>query len=1018
MGQPRNRGTDKSSKSQQTSAAPEEAADPQSVTTLGAANDGGAAPDLAPARALRERLAARLSYLSPREDSNPLRNPVLRLSLDLIDELAAGSLAEEEIDGLIRLLAHNGFLNRAERLGHYAGELNPDANDATLDAIFRRLAFDGDPDDGGTQVSFETFQDRMGRSPFGMVFTAHPTFGLSRDLLTTMASLAAGETPEGAPLNNADKTKLIASLASTDQGPETTIALDDEHIQAEAAIARASQALNRAIGRALSVAEILYPEQWTALSPRPLTMASWVGYDLDGRTDIGWADSLGKFLSVKATRLARIAATVDALVQDFGGAKASPALKTALKLLSSDIAMAEKVARDDAALFPVDGRDPEDVRRLAAALKRNDDFRVNDAKSIVGLIHQAIAETNDAEAMRALAGLAADLETTGLATAHVHVRLNATQILNAVRHAAGMEDAMGDPSHRRRQTARLSRLIEKTEAESINFGSLMAERATARRLFMTVRQMLKYGDAAIPVRFLIAETESPLIVLSALYFAKLFGVEDRCDISPLFETPAALEHGAELIAQLLDNPHYKDYVRSRRRLSVQTGFSDAGRHLGQIACTLAVERLHIKLAQLVSKAGLDDVEVVIFDTHGESVGRGAHPAGLRARFDYLSSPTSRAEFAKNNIPVKHEVSFQGGDGYLMFGTPKLAYAAVTRMLEHVHGPAPSTPDPFYEETDNTLSFFLTISRFNRSIMNHQDYGALIGGFAINLLRSTGSRRTRRQHDSAHGIDWAHPTQLRAIPHNAVLHQLGWLANTLGGVGEAIALDPEWFTEIVRKSDRMKRMMGMVAYAEALGSTHALSAYARLFEAEHWITVAEAAPDYERREVKRRVARLLGKTDIGERAMRIARVFRQDAMDLRDGLTDVSDSLDAPRPLSREAETDRAILHALRLALIQRNFMIAAKIPNFTNHPDLQAEEIVMDILNLDTVAALKVLRDVFPADPGPADLKDFEEVATYKGDGGRDYKREHETLFEPLALNHDRLLRIGTAISNLIGAHG
>ena len=36
----------------------------------------------------------------------------------------------------------------------------------------------------------------------------------------------------------------------------------------------------------------------------------------------------------------------------------------------------------------------------------------------------------------------------------------------------------------------------------------MAERATAKRLFMIVQQMVKYVDADTPVRFLIAETEA------------------------------------------------------------------------------------------------------------------------------------------------------------------------------------------------------------------------------------------------------------------------------------------------------------------------------------------------------------------------------------------------------------------------------------------------------------------------------------------------------------------------------
>ena len=44
-----------------------------------------------------------------------------------------------------------------------------------------------------------------------------------------------------------------------------------------------------------------------------------------------------------------------------------------------------------------------------------------------------------------------------------------------------------------------------------------------------------------------------LLSLIALFFAKLFGVQDIVDISPLFETPAALETGARLIERRAEN---------------------------------------------------------------------------------------------------------------------------------------------------------------------------------------------------------------------------------------------------------------------------------------------------------------------------------------------------------------------------------------------------------------------------------------------------------------------------------
>jgi hypothetical protein len=59
----------------------------------------------------------------------------------------------------------------------------------------------------------------------------------------------------------------------------------------------------------------------------------------------------------------------------------------------------------------------------------------------------------------------------------------------------------------------------------------------------------------------------------------------------LFETETALEHGGRFLEALLAEEAYRDYVRGRGRVSIQTGFSDAGRFIGQLPAALAIERL-------------------------------------------------------------------------------------------------------------------------------------------------------------------------------------------------------------------------------------------------------------------------------------------------------------------------------------------------------------------------------------------------------------------------------------------
>ena len=158
---------------------------------------------------------------------------------------------------------------------------------------------------------------------------------------------------------------------------------------------------------------------------------------------------------------------------------------------------------------------------------------------------------------------------------------------------------------------------------------------------MVIAQIRKYIDRTGPVRFLIAECETAYTVLCALYFARLFGVEECIDISPLFETQRALEVGSRVIDQLLENPHFRGYIERRGRICVQTGFSDAGRYLGQIAAAASIERFRIRLADVLANHGLKGIDVVVFDTHGESIGRGAHPGSFPERLAYTNPPASR-----------------------------------------------------------------------------------------------------------------------------------------------------------------------------------------------------------------------------------------------------------------------------------------------------------------------------------------------------------------------------------------
>jgi phosphoenolpyruvate carboxylase len=583
-----------------------------------------------------------------------------------------------------------------------------------------------------------------------------------------------------------------------------------------------------------------------------------------------------------------------------------------------------------------------------------------------------------------------------------------------MRQLIGLETDPEDPSRKKTYLKAVNSLIEEVKPVNINFGSLVAERTTAKRLFMLVAQILKYVDQETPIRFLIAETESPFTLVAALYFAKLFGVEEKIDLSPLFETPRALSRGARIVDEMLSNPHFREYVRRRGRICVQTGFSDAGRHLGQTAAAFAIENFRRRLAKVLAKHRLAGIEVVIFNTHGESLGRGAHPESFQARLNYVMSPQSRKELAQTGAKVKEEFSFQGGDGYLYFLNPYLALAVVTRLLEETFHLPDQAEDPFYQEWDYVYEFFAVIRQFNERLMQDLDYAILLQDYGRHFLFPTGSRSVKRQFEEKRTVVTA--GEIRAIPHNAILHQLGLLANTIGGVGEAIKRNPEKFRELKERSARFKLLVSLANYGFSLSDFYAFSGYLEILDPRFWLMLVAKPPCPERAPELRAVADHLEELSKHVNLAKVGRTFSRDYLDFSEASHLLRDSFEGL--LDPELKDALEILHAIRLTIIYRIFTLAIQIPEFSPQRQTTREEILERIFHLDVEQAVFTLKNIFPLLESLSEIEDFGEEATYHTEQYLGYLREHREIFDPLLALYRLMQRISGGITHLIGSFG
>jgi phosphoenolpyruvate carboxylase len=871
---------------------------------------------------------------------------------------------------LIRHLRDAAFEERAARIAAYVGGTNPLEAAADFAAFSARLVRP-DPDD--SPVPLKMFREAVERTRFSAVFTAHPTFALPPAVFTALAEAASGRNPE---------------VCFVSHRP-SRITLAEEFEAARVAINNGRDALDSFNRALLEAARGCWPDRWTSIEPRPVTLASWVGYDTDGRTDIGWWDTLRLRLVMKRHQLLRVQDQVAKLP---GSNALTARLTTAIAAVEGQIDACP--ARADA-----DGTEV-----FARALVHGRDAAMVTPAPLAPLFAAAI-EGADEESRMGYAVTRAGLSAHGLSFAHTHVRLNSTQIHNAVRLRLGLDSAVEDRAQRRTSLSAINAALEKVQSNPVDFGALLAEQASAAKLLMTVAQIVKHIDASVPVRFLIAETESGYTLLCALWLAKYFGVDRHIEISPLFETADALEHGARILEEALRSPHYREYLRATGKLALQFGYSDSGRYVGQPAASYLIERLRLKVADLMVRYKLTDVELVLFDTHGESIGRGAHPNSLLDRLRYLSPSVARQAFANAHICCREESAFQGGDGYLLFGTKELALATVARIARHAFASVPKSTDPIYEEPDFSADFFNSIRQSMQDLVEDPGYASLLGAFGPALLDPTGSRPSARQSDSGGPATIRHPRELRAIPNNAILQQLGWCANTLQGVGTAAARSPEQFTDMLEQSPRFRRAMDFAQHALKHSDLDVLRAVIAMLDPGSWLDRAAHARRPRRARALAEVARSLEQLDLWAPAQAMFRHIQADHVRLREAW-----------PAAPGMATDEMLLHALKIALIGRIWLLSTAIPEFSPRHGITREALAARILRLDVPGALVILAEVFPAAPDPAADRDYAEPRGPKA--AVSYAREHETIFQPLGELFGLLREIGTAVTHRVGAFG
>ena len=828
-------------------------------------------------------------------------------------------------------------------------------------------------------LTFRDFKKFWSSNRVGSVFTAHPTFNLNNDAWNNIV--------------NADALiKKRKKFPNIKHRSINKIDLDDEHKAAINAIDNFWNVVNELNKEVLNLGQKKWPSEFKIFLPSVINCASWVGYDLDGRADINWIDSFTFRLKEKSLMLEKLERQIKNLFK-----YKDENIHKELKLILKKINFLKLNTSEIISL--IKSNNLNDLKNFDEKLEKLRD-QSNSKYFVQKLLKQAKL-TKNKNLSNELLIIASEISNKGFGIGEIHLRFNALQLHNALK---GVMDISIASASVRTDLNRLSKLIDDVKYQEIYFQDIDKEPTTAKRQLMLASLILKYIDNSVPIRLLIAECDHPATILSALYFAKKYGINNSLDISPLFETANSIERGARILEQVLDCKPFVKNIQNRKRICIQTGFSDAGRFMGQITSSLAVERLQVKLSEVFKEKIDKNIEVIIFNTHGDSLVRGGHPDGILERNQYIFSAFARDAFRKKGFSFKHETSFQGGDGFLRFGNKSIAEETISSVLISELVNKNYNDDPFYKETDFALDFFITLKNWHEKLYINPDYWQLLDLFSNNLIVPSGSRTNKRATDFSNIRK--DPSQIRAISHNAILQQYGYLAHIAGGLGTAVNVDIEKFEYLKKYSKRFQQLLRVGFVAKKLSSLNTPLAYTLILDPSYWVGRSYSNSEKKMRHAFRKLSKALENDNRAESVKRLVTMLRDDALDFHSIVSNVLNL----HP-ENEERTSLDLLQSLRISLMSHTLLLTSQIPSFSARDNLSPEILISSALKMDLVNVINQIKIAFPraknsnVKQSPKNLND-------------NYKIIQKKFIEPISKCNDLILEIGVLISHAFNAHG
>ena len=384
-----------------------------------------------------------------RIDIDPMTNSVFALTQTLFRDLEDGKITQTDLAALANEVHFELINERAERFRAQHAGADETAAWAPLVARLEEIAKEG----------FEAFAAAIAQERGGLVFTGHPTFALSTELRAAFAAHVSKPT-------KTSRTRLAKLIKTDNRAWNQSISLHGEHEEVQAALENAAHAQRRMAETILKIARKRFPDRWRALRPALPTLACWVGYDLDGRADIHWSQSLTFRLTEKAMQLERYAARAQDILSRTG--------KSAwLDGLAGHLRQAAALTRKHAALFAADLTNADNLVTAANAITEHAPHTILDAEEVLDSLDEGVRNASDDLAAELIA-FRAEVEAQQLGTARIHLRVNAAQVRTVINRDLGLETE--DRELGRVALAELAQKARKSKPVKVNFGDQLLYR--------------------------------------------------------------------------------------------------------------------------------------------------------------------------------------------------------------------------------------------------------------------------------------------------------------------------------------------------------------------------------------------------------------------------------------------------------------------------------------------------------------------------------------------------------------